>query len=491
MRKKYVQLGIVAALFLCVLGALLLLGKAPAEEKAESPAAEKTYVIGGEAALNVAQIDITNEAGGYSISNRTPAGEKSDLIIKGWDDLSLDSYALGQAETSAKAMEAKRLVAENAEAALLPDYGLDKPRAGAVIRYADNSSAEISIGADAPGGEGVYVKRGGDNDVYLVSQSLAEPFLKPDVAYVNKNITETDPEYKGFDKIVLSGADYPEPIVIVRTPETTLEAGGMTFNTHSITSPVQAFVDSQKGLEPLSSVYGLAAEEVLAVSDGKPETLEKYGLAEPAAVISVTGSGDNPGMSFELRISKPVQDGGVNAIKSGSPVIYRLPESAFPWLGLTVFDYMEKAVTMPNISTIASVKLTTSRGSYEFTLTGEDDELAVSLNGKELPDVVKADGATDSAIKNFKQFYQTMISARYEALTDEAPPEGAVPLAQIEYRYKSGKAADTVKFYSGPTRRAFVTLNDGKIYLCQLAYVDRLIEDAVKMAAGEAVKSYY
>ncbi len=488
MKKKYIQLGVVVLLLVGMVAAYLLLKKTPAPAEVASSKAETLYVIGSPDSEPATQIDVKNEYGTYSIVAQKNA-DKLEPTIKGLEKFSLDTYGLGTAWESAKALVAKQVVTENATADDLATYGLNSPRASALITRADNSKATVLFGGDAPGGAGMYTKLESDAKVYLVASAIAEPYFRPNYAYVNKTISATDPEFKGFDKITFSGTNYPEQIVIERTPEKAKEAGGMMLNTHGITSPIVSGTDSQKGLEPLATLYGLLANEVVAVTDDAA-TLAKYGLTDPPTVVSVVGAEGNPEMTFKLRISAPDPAGEVYLIKDSTPIIYKLSASALPWLPLKLFDYMEKMALIPHIDTVSEVKVTLPDKTYVYKLNGTGDDLKVQLDGKDLTDVKKENGDVVEAVKNFKQFYQYLISASYDSPTDETIPTGAKPIVEIQYSYNNGHSPETLRFFAGPTRKVFMQLNSEKPYFTQQLYVDTLIENAAKMANGEVVKAY-
>lgn len=491
MKKKIIWLIVAAALLAAMIFALVALNKAPepAAASSSSAAVEQIYVTGGASAGVPSSVEISNETGRYKVINRAPEAGTTDLTIEGWEKFSLDNYGLGGIITNSAALAAKRVVSENPSADELAAYGLDKPRATVKIHNADGSSVTVLIGADAPGGEGVYVRRGDGGAVYLVTSTITDKYLCPDFDYISKTVTPTDPEYKGFERAVLSGSNYPEPITIIRTPETTVEAAGMSLHTHSIISPINVGLNSSKGVEALSTAYGITASKVVDVGDDAV-TLAKYGLTEPAAEIAVTGV--DAESSFTLRISATDGDGNVYLIKNGSPVIYQLSASTLAWLPLKLFDLMDRMAVVPNIVNVSQIKLTTPDKTYIFDLIGEDDALVINLNGEKLPDVKKEDGTAVDYVKNFRQLYQTMIGATYTDETELVPAVNEKPLVQIEYIYKESldRDNDVISFYSGPTRKTVMVLNGGKPYLGSSVYLDRLIEDAAKVAAGQVVKAY-
>jgi hypothetical protein len=98
-------------------------------------------------------------------------------------------------------------------------------------------------------------------------------------------------------------------------------------------------------------------------------------------------------------------------------------------------------------------------------------------------------------LKNFKQFYQTVISARYveELTTPEASLASSVmPLLQYEFIYNDGSDSDIVMFTpSSVPLRSVVRVNDGPAYLCEERYVQIVIEDVAKVHRNEEVKAYF
>lgn len=497
MKKNIIWLIVAAVLLAAMIAAMVALNNAPDGTVAESPssAAETIYVTGGASAPLPASIEITNETGSYEVVNLAPSSEPGDksgeLTIKGFENLSLDSYGLSGIATNASALVAKRVVSETPSQDELAAYGLDKPRATVKAYYKSGGIDTLLFGADAPGGEGVYVRQQGHGaaSVYLVTSTIADYFLKSRLDYVDTTVTAADPDYKGFDKAVISGSNYPEPIVIIRTPETEITAAGITLHSHTITSPINIGLHSSVGMEAIYSSYGLTASKVVDVGSGT-ETLAKYGLDNPAAVIEITGVSEE--LTFTLRVSATGEDGNVFLVKDGSPVIYQLPASTLTWLPLGLFDLMDKMVIVPSINNVSRVTLTTPDKTYIFGLTGVDDDLAVTLNGEKFPDAKDESGTAVDSTRNFRQLYQTMISAKYTDETDLAPAAGENPIVEIEYVYKTeiGRSPDVLRFYSGPARKTIMVYNGGTPYLGSSVYLDALIADAAKASAGQAVKAY-
>lgn len=486
MKKKIIQLSAVAVLLCALIAALVILQKQPAPEAEQSPssAAEKIYLIGGAEKKSVAEVSIENESGGFTVKNLKAGEESPQYTVAGRESLPLDSYTLGSTGSNAAAFWAQELIAENPTAEQLKEYGLDKPRAKIAVKLdAGGGVANLEIGGASPGGDGAYVRVSGNAVVYLCAKMVTDPFLKPETDYVSKRLVGGSPQESTFKRLTLSGSDYPEPVVIVETPETATEVGGMMLGTHSIQEPFVADIDSTRGMEPLSALFGLTASGTAAIGDDA-ETLAKYGLDNPNAVVEMVTDLEDVG-SFKISFAKSA-DGTVYAHKNGVAAVYIVDASSLPWMGLSAFDMRGKMIILPFIDSVSAVEVETRDGRYTFFLSGEGDEMVVNQPGGEPIDA-----------KNFRQFYQTMIAASY---SEEVPPDAETPgekpeekpILQFTYSYRDGgKQPDTVQFFEGPPRRVYVRLNDGPYYLAQSIYVDRVLTDVKLVEEGQPVKSYY
>jgi hypothetical protein len=151
---------------------------------------------------------------------------------------------------------------------------------------------------------------------------------------------------------------------------------------------------------------------------------------------------------------------------------------------LTVFDLMDKFANMANIETVNTLRVNVSNTVYEFNLEGTGNEMVITTSGGETLD-----------LKNFRQFYQTVISARYtEELTTEETSlaSSAMPLLQYHFTYNNGRPDDRVRFLpSSVPLRSIVQANDGPAYLCEERYIQIASEDVAKLYRGEEVKAYF
>ncbi|MFV0401168.1 MAG: DUF4340 domain-containing protein [Oscillospiraceae bacterium] len=494
MKKKLILLGVAVLVVAGLVVALVLLnGQEPVAEESsqEYTPVEVNYILGGENAPAATEVTIKNQYGEYTIyalpgSSDTVSGS---YAIKGMEDYQVTS--LSSLMTSAKVSSVKSVVTEKADD--LGVFGLTNPQATVSIKYEDNTSATLLIGDAAPAGEGYYAKRGDSDTVYLLSPSTgAAKFLDDKLTLMDKTLTGgtagSDEEAASqFGRVELGGTVRgEEPVIIEALPEDEVtSASGMVLTSHRIVSPIRVNLAYQRGSDVLAKAFGLVADKV--VDAGKtPENLAKYGLEEPYSTISIElvqqyQEGETiktMTIPYSLQVSAPQADGSVYLVTGSSELIYQIQASALPWLESTAFDLMDRMIVMPFIDKVASIKLEGEGVETSlFNLSGESSDLVVQIN----------DSPVDTA--NFRAYYQTLIGTSYDSIPEEELPEDAREIFAITYNYREG-GADVVKFYEGPSRKVYATLNDGDPYLVLTSYLDRIKEDLGKILAGEDVKSF-
>jgi hypothetical protein len=221
----------------------------------------------------------------------------------------------------------------------------------------------------------------------------------------------------------------------------------------------------------LESLFGLRADRAVA----KSEELDRFALAQPWSTAEITGAGGN----FRVSTSKPDNAGMVYIHRQGSPLIYEALTTNLPWLEVSYFDLMNRMVHLPFIDNVASVEIKTQTRTVSFSLSGEGNTLTVKA------------GTIDINARNFRIFYQNLISARFDEYggvpTAILPP----PFLEIVYHYRdTSKSADTVSFHEATGRRVLTSLNRDRAHFTLLAFTDRILSDLELVLAGQPVRSY-
>lgn len=530
MKKKTIQLLVVLVLLVGAIGAFLLLNRTEPPAVEETSAVEQVFILGGVPQPFVKSVSIQNELDTYTITNLAEnavaqANTATELSVNGVETVDLNTSLVKSILTNVASLTA---VKEITSPGGLDTYGLTAPVAIVEVAF-ESGTEKMLIGAVAPGSEGTYVQVG--ERVYLAPTSKLTNMLQSRLGFINKTVTTGAADSAVFTKFTLSGRAYPQPVVVEKLEETSEASSMMGIGSYQISAPIRAGLDLNVGITNLSAVFGITGESVVSMGDGD---LAEYGLTEPYVTAQVTAEDPAIG-SFTLHLSEPDAQDMVYLQREGAPYVYRLPATSVPWASMSLFDLREKMVILPFIDSVAAVEVKTADAAYTFHLSGEGDELKVTLDGKELE------------ANNFRKFYQTLIAASYDSeiqpnaapeseeagentASEEAVPADAasvssvaagtqlsvedqpVPMTegtallleddtaellsgeiilQYTYTYRDSKTPDVVRFSPGPSRKVIISFNDGPAYYAKSIYVDRVLEDLPKVLTGEQVKSYY
>lgn len=546
MKKKIVQLSIVAVLLIGALVAFLVLQKAEPVEEEVTEAAESIDVLGGIPQPFVKSVSVQNELDSFTVINgfenaiqQMNNPDSALYELEGLPTDTLNQSLLKTVVTLGANLTATKIVKEDA-----PDlsiYGLASPKATVKVQYEDKE-ATMLVGDVTPGDEGTYVLV--DKTVYLVATNRLTNILGSRLELVTKTVTPTVAQDQPLplEKLVLTGGRFgSEPVVMEKAPEDSEAHQMMNISTINITQPISTGLDSNKGLEYIATLFGITGDKVEAYISDSAE-LDQYGLA-PAYLTAAVETSDEEIGSFTVSFSQPDAEGYVNVFKEGGSYVYKVSAANITILDKNLFDLREKMLILPYIDSVGEIELKTTDTMYTFKLDGEGDDLKVTLNDKEID------------TKNFRAFYQTMIAASYseemvkesvtqleelvegseaetEAETSEVeasesseqaeqsqeesqqPPEESSEaeteteqpaeqeadaaansaegdvFMQITYRYRDSSPANTVYFAVGPARKTVIWLDDTDAHYTRSTYTDFILENIIKLYNGENVKSY-
>jgi hypothetical protein len=161
-----VTVGLLAVLL--ALGAYVYYGAPPASPAGPTPAAKATDPQLELWTLDESQIQAVSVRRGGQEAGVQRAGEDWQLTPSGEpaDRLRVNSLVLRLASVRAT----YRVASVSNEA----EFGLAAPTMFATIRLASGESRTLTIGAKAPAESGTYVRKDGDEAVYLVSNALVQ-----------------------------------------------------------------------------------------------------------------------------------------------------------------------------------------------------------------------------------------------------------------------------------------------------------------------------
>ena len=168
--------------------------------------------------------------------------------------------------------------------------------------------------------------------------------------------------------------------------------------------------------------------------------------------------------------------------------IARMNASSLTFLDWTLMDYLDKPIFSVNIDKVSRITLTSAEKKYDFELTGTGDGLAAveTANGRTTFKGDDKDVGANHGIRNFRKFYQTLLSINREDFTEE-PAEGErALLLTVEVSFRNGTSR-TYRFYSYSERRCFMTVNDRGEFYVMRSMVRKLVSDAEKLLNYETV----
>lgn len=475
MTKKLIFIGVMALLLVSLGIVFVVLNREePKTSFASSlPPAEYVADLSGEEYGGVASVTVKNAGGEFTVSAGDPP------VLEGYNEYVSNNYPLSRIISVSQALYSQETVADNPEN--LAPFGLDAPRAEVRVRPVKGDDLILYVGNPAPDGYSVYVRKEGSPAVYLANLSDTENYLKELVDFFDPEISPAGEQEGGipeFERIVLGGVvRQGQEAVVYKSEEEETDTRRVIANPLRISAgSVDAGLNMDKGWNALSPIFGLIADRVAALAG--EQDLARYGLDKPYSTASVSGTLGQGLGGFSLRVSKPDAEGKVYIRREGSDLVYEAAASKLPWLELGWFDLMNHMIILPFIDSVATVEVITPDRTVTFTLSGEEDELKVNADGKEL----------DTAY--FRTYYQTLLYASYDEYTTETIPAGARPFLQIRYRYRSGSPADTIAFYNTGSRRVLTSFNGATPFYTHSVYTDRVLSDLDALLAGNRIMPY-
>lgn len=451
---------------------------------------------------NVLKLEVVNQTGSFSfdrasrdVSSTDDDGNVSTSTQYYWtspelDGISRNDSTIGAFVRSMAGLSASSMVEENA--ADLDKYGLAEPLSDVKMTFDDGSTNEVLFGIRNPAASNyVYCCVKGSSDVMQVSYySTGSAFydIKDFVSLVLTDSYDANNPQE-LEYLTIERKDLSEPVEIEYMFDVAAEAEDedsvvTTFNSHRITSPITAELDTTSGQTICYGLYALSAASCQYI-DPTDEDIAQTGLDDPYCRISFKYGGKARVLLLgnEIRESGDDSDGeslssvtGYYAMFEGDRLIYAISTSNAPWYTFKVQDIMSRRPISPYIYTVDKLTVTTPDGEYVFTVDGDSDEHSFYYNGEALDD------------SNFKSFYQHLITSMGEELFfEEADYE---PYIKVQFDYREeyydtyGRSSDVLEFYKSDDRKSIVRVNGDVLYKVRQVYTDRLLSNLDALLNG-------
>ncbi len=512
--SKSTKTVIIAAAVLLVLGVVLLvltLTEPSEDENSSSDTStptestvSTTVDLTDKDGTEILKLAITNETGSYTFSReeRDVTSTDSEGVVSTTSEyywVSPEMGGLQPNDTTIKAfmncmagITANKLVEEGA--ADLDKYGLKDPVATAEISFEDGTSATAHFGIENPAATNfVYCRMGDSSDVYQVSSYSVDDAYFAVTDFVKLVFTDTynAENPKELDYLVIERKDFEEPVEISYMFDIQEEAEDInsvitTFNSHRVTSPLVAEIDSTKGQTYCYGLYGLSASSCVAVSADE-ELLAATGLDDPFCTVTFKYGGKRNVLYLgnEIITTTETENAdtptlttvvGYYGMLEGNSGVYAFAKDSVPWYSTSLEDIVSRRPVSPYIYTVDKLTITTPEREYLFTVTGNAEANSFTIDGEE----VNGD--------KFRQLYQQLISAIGDELflTDgEYEPYITVKFEyRDEYHEVYGTASDVIEFYQTDERRNIVRVNGKVLFKVRQIYTERLLENIDALLNG-------
>ena len=456
---------------------------------------------------NVLKMEVRNETGSFSfernqreVSATDDDGNVSTSTEYYWTSPELDGVdhndsTIGSFVRCMAGLSASSMVEENAQD--LEKYGLADPAAEVKVTFDDGTSADICFGIRNPAASNyVYCLTNGGSDVMQVSYYSAGSAFYDIRDFVNLVLTEAYDanNAKELDYLVIDRKDLDEEVRIEYMADVAAESEKedsviTTFNTHRITSPITAELDTTKGQTFCYGLYSLTASSCEYI-DPTEQEIADAGLDDPFCKVSFKYGGKARVLLLgnEIRTASSDDESseslssvtGYYAMFEGGNIIYSISTDNAPWYTFQVQDIMSRRPISPYIYTIDTLTVTTPDGEYVFKVSGDADDHVFTCGDTVLND------------SSFKSFYQHLITSMGEELyfSDEKPE----PYITLNFKYREeyydtyGRSEDTIEFYKSDDRKNIVSVNGDILYKVRQIYTQRLLENLDALFNGGEIK---
>ena len=423
---------------------------------------------------NIQSIDVHNQYGEWGVYY-----DKDDdtFYVKDHPEAPYSKEQLSSLVVSAGYTLSMTRVTTDAED--MHEYGLadsDNP-AWYTLTSRDGKTHTVYIGSQIPTGAGYYCRYKGRNAVYVLDSTLSQTLLQPLEAMITPTLAlpmQTNDYFTVKNFAILKGDELKVMITYLDEEEKAAEA---SMSSYKMLAPANYTVNDSNysiALEVLTAFEGNSA----LVYAPEESDLEEYGLLNPAYTLTY----EYKGVQQYILFSEKNESGNYYAYSLLFNLITEVSGSKLEWLDWDLIKWVDSPIFMMNINDVKSITVESDTAKRVFDLEGEGQELVVTERATGFqPDV-----------KNFRQFYKTLLSV---AIEDYAPTDAVEALDMKKDLYmtltietRAGKT-HVYKFYPYSTRRAFYTIDgEGEFYVLR-DMATKVITDAEKVMTNTEIDS--
>lgn len=472
MKKQVITLVSVVLVLGLLVTALIFLNRNPEKDASSETASDSSVTLYSGDKEDVVKLRVENKDGGFTI-NRT--GDDT-WKVEGLSDYPVDNTNVESALQRAASFVARRLVAESADD--LSEYGLDKPAASFYVEFEDGAAHELLIGDEVPGGSGFYAKEKDGDRIYISETSGSYAFwFNKKLSFIDLSLSEgiSAEDQMKIQRIIFGGSAREKRIVLRPVTEKESEEKN-NMDTYKIIEPYYFSPNPDKLSSFLSSIgSGLTAMEAVALVTS-PKVLKSYGLDDPPYTISYTLN-DN---TFKMSIGdRDESDDTYYVLVEGKKVVYKVSASVLTYANWQIKDLLSYTVFI-FIDSVESIRVKTSSVDYTYKLSGEGDDLKVTLDSKTLD--------TD----NFRSLYQILLGGFSSAAQTDAERTETSPALSITFNYRDkDRESVNIDYYKIDSRNYKRYVNGIPLNSVTVTYINKVIKSLQDILDGVEINTSY
>lgn len=353
------------------------------------------------------------------------------------------------------------------------EYGLDSPRADITVIYSDNSTMNIQLGIDAPDNMGVYLKLGGNKNVYLVPSNMVDVFFVEKLQMFDKNVSGELNTESNISSLEIKGEGYSNEIIVSENNSNT------NSGKYIMDKPYRASCDDSKVRTIGEALYGLVGTEIAAV-EADENDIKKFGLDKPYQKI--TAKADD-GTSVTLIAGRKDNDGKCYLMNPEQTKILRMDVSELEWYDIGKNDLLTDAILSPDIKHIDTIKINFGEEGYHYLFKYEK---AVSEDYTDNIITTVFCSGIEVNYTNVSQYLTNLGGLTYS--DDKAKNlNGANEIFNIEITFNETDDKDCLKLYRTSDNKTIAVLNDRIENYVDSKFADKIIEQAKLVPQQELI----
>lgn len=403
----------VLALAVLIGGTVAVIKLIPVLEDEETPSlSPETIEVKKLETDSVSAVSVTNTAGTVDFYSETEKTE-SDTESGSTETVNWYTKQVDKSLTSSSKIESVVGVLTEISSNLkiteksVEECGLVSPKIKGTVNLKDGSSYTVLVGDKSPDNSGYYLKIADEDIIYLVSEDMYVS-LEFDIldfadtstisgfdaedSEIADNFAE-DGTITNFDRVVISGENYPEDIDIVPNTDNEISA----FYGFLVKFPQKRLAEN---IDKITTLFqsGISPSGAYAY-DVKPATIKKFGLDNPDVQIDMTMG--NKTITYKIDLQT---DGSYAVISNNSRLVHKVDASTLSSVvSLKTTDYYLPTIFLTNIDTLSNFTVNVEDKRYSFDIVKNEDEDAeedytITIDGKKL------------IADNFQNFYAECIS---------------------------------------------------------------------------------